>query len=752
MVGAAFVSKDGSKPVTALAPRARAILDGLFADFRAQLEVLLPRITEATELALTEPMPSGRPEDETTRLASLQSLTTGSVLFTRRMLDHLHTAFQSPIAQPTRASEPVQDTMPLTLSLVDDDADDDNGVLMLENTAGRLGSRNSLALQLLGQRFGVLARAPAFEPENLPLGPQVLCQGLSHSIDELDLPHAARLQLFRQFEKALVDAYPALLDACNAYLVRAGILPFLNFVPVRATPRGLDSPAAETAEARGGTPGLSPEAQAGARMRALQRAPIDASFSTLQALLQRRRAVLAKLRPSPQASAERDKSRTTLPHDEVLDALKRLRANNTRAESVQEYRQILLAQARQQHGRGVALPEPDEDSFDLLALFLAQIQRGLRRSSPGHSLMERLFLPMALSALRDPTFFTDTNHPARELLDAVSLSGARWLAEDDLDPQWLGLLQRAVTAVQRDGDGSADVFAEANRTLQSGMQTLIRKAEMAERRQVEAARGRERLAIARMCAGEAVEHLLAGRSLPPYHDTFIQHAWVDVLSLAHLRGGDASEAWQSLMDATRHIINAGLEAAAGPLPAASLERITEALEQVGYHVDDATAIVQALDGHHPDPALAARRERLLDKLGARARLGEDALSAPQRERDLQHPEEQAAYEQLRSTNIPAWIEYTGDPEHPLRRRLAWIGEASGQALLVNRRGLRAEEESLISLARKLAAGSAQLLDRDASPARSAWEETLDSLLPLAGDAPQGQGSGSGGSKDPKGGR
>ena len=74
------------------------------------------------------------------------------------------------------------------------------------------------------------------------------------------------------------------------------------------------------------------------------------------------------------------------------------------------------------------------------------------------------------------------------------------------------------------------------------------------------------------------------------------------------------------------------------------------------------------------------------------------------------------------------------------------------ALLVNRRGLRAEEESLISLARKLAAGSAQLLDRDASPARSAWEETLDSLLPLAGDAPQGQGSGSGGSNDPKGGR
>ena len=135
------------------------------------------------------------------------------------------------------------------------------------------------------------------------------------------------------------------------------------------------------------------------------------------------------------------------------------------------------------------------------------------------------------------------------------------------------------------------------------------------------------------------------------------------------------------------------------------------------------------------------RERLREKLSERARLGEGAMAAGEDARALKHPEEQQAYEQLRSASLPAWIEYSHDPEHPLRRRLAWIGETSGQALLVNRRGLRAGEETLVELARKLAAGDAQLLDADASPATSAWEATLDSLMPLASDKDRKDGDG-----------
>src|SRR5690606_23565743 len=115
-------------------------------------------------------------------------------------------------------------------------------------------------------------------------------------------------------------------------------------------------------------------------------------------------------------------------------------------------------------------------------LFTAQLQRDLRKSSPGEALVERLRLPLAQLALRDHRFFTDAAHPARQILNAVSVAGATWLAEDDMDSQWLGLLQRAVSSIQQDSDGAFDTFVEANQTLQSGLQALARKAEMTERR------------------------------------------------------------------------------------------------------------------------------------------------------------------------------------------------------------------------------------------------------------------------------
>ena len=723
---------------TPLARRAREVLDRLHAEVRSWLEFRLPRILDATELALTKLTTTGQPDLEAARLASLRNLGNGSAAFLQRFLTCMENEFRSPQASNSDERD-AQEFAALSLSLKIDDSTAAIEEETLAGTTSRLGSRNSLALQLLGQRFGVLCRAPAFEAEHLPMGPDALCRCLVEATQPLALPHAARLQLFQQFNKTLVDTYSTLLDACNNYLVHAGILPFLSFVPVRRPP-GVSAASWETDDEDVVTP-LAPfpapapdqgiAAETASRVRSAQRAPIDASFATLQSLLQRRRAVLAKLRPGAQAAAEREKNLTPLAHDDVVDALKRLRASHTRAENVQEYRQILLAQARQQHGRGVALSETDEDSFDLLALFLAQLKKGLRRTSPGNALMDKLFLPMVLSAVRDPGFFTDGKHPARELLDAVSLSGARWLAEDDLDPQWLGLLQRAVTSVQNDRDGSPESITESNRTLQSGLQTLLRKAEMAERRQVEAARGRERLAIARMCAGDAIAALLDDRILPQFHDVFIHHAWADVLSLAYLRGGDESDGWRELMASTHDIIETGLANRANALPGAVLVKIASALEQVGYHSDDAAAITRVLNAETLVGGTDPERTQLLEKLGSRTRLGEDALSRNEEAQDLQHPAVQQAYEQLRNVEMPAWIEFTSDPEQPLRRRLAWIGEASGQALLVNRRGMRAEEATLVGLARKLAAGDAQLLEGDASPAKSAWELTLETLEPLA---------------------
>ncbi|MCR6495395.1 DUF1631 domain-containing protein [Thermomonas sp. S9] len=684
------------------------------------------------------------PALEIARLAAIRSLGRGGHAFTTRFMAQVEASLAT--LQAARAAHADADAAPVTeLKLLEDDELSDETTL--QNIASRMEARNSLALQLLGHRLGVLAASPALEGEALPLGPYALCNALADAADGLELSRYARLQLFQQFERAMAEFYPPLLEAANARLAQDGILPFLSFIPVRVRPgsavptalredkdanaapatgqrvgRGApghdaDSPAAGTPGA--GMPGMGAgTAFAGGRTGR----PTNPAFNALQGLLHRRRLLLAKLRPG----GVDERVRETLRADEVLGALQRMRSTATKAESLADYRQILLAQARQLHGHGVALSDIDNDSFDLLALYLTQLQRELRRHSPGEALVERLRLPLAQLALRDQRFFTDPAHPARQLLNAVSLAGARWLAEDDLDSQWLGLLQRAVAAVQQDSEGALDTFIEANRTLQSGLQAQARKAEMTERRQVEAARGREKLALARQRANEEVQRLLHGRSLPRFQAILIEQAWIDVVALTHLRSGEASEDWRDVLATSARIIDLATGEAAATGDDALAAQIRGALEQVGYHAEDATTIAHQLGHGGAQEGDLASRTELLVQLRARARLGEgnDVVLEPPAPLA---PAELAARDRLRTLQTPAWVELLDASDFPLRRRLAWASTQTSQALLVNRRGQRASGEDLDVLARMLAAGNLRLLDGDPSPAEMAWDATLASL-------------------------
>lgn len=708
--------------------RTRQALEHLLAVARPMLEQQIPYILQEAELALARTPSGSDPKLEEARMSSMRSLGGGIQIFLRSFFAHVEASLAS-LQAARRRHDAADDAPVLTLTLLDEDIVSDD--LVLENMGNRVESRNSLGLQLLGQRFGVLAGAPALDGMTLPLGPHALCNALADAADAMKLSRYARMQLFQQFEKSLMEHYPALLDALNARLVEDGILPYLSFVPMRV--RGpaphVDAHDAPPPPAAGFTAPAVPLQPAHAPPPATP--AVDAGFAALQALLQQRRTLLEKLRPGNRE----ERSLETLGREEVLEVLQRLRASTGtgKSDTLADFRQILLAQARQAHGHGVALSSPDSDSFDLLTLFMTQLQRDMRRSSPGEALLERLRLPLAQMSLRDPSFFTEDDHPARQLLDAISMAGASWLADDDMDAQWLGLLQRAASAVQQDTSGSPETFAEANQTLQSGLQALDRKAEMAERRQVEAARGRERLELARRHASAEIARLVEDRHLPRFHALLMEQTWVDVLSLAHLRNGADSDAWRQLLDVTARIIDAGANTVPQPMEPDCLEQIRTALGQVGYHAEDAATIAAQLANEPGSADELASRTEILVQLRARARLGEENATA---DNNLppRSPEEQAAYLRLRNLRVPTWIELDEGQEQPQRRRLAWVSANTDQALLVNRRGLRAGNDDLDTLARKLAAGKLRLLEEHPAPATAAWNATVNNLQRIAGSA------------------
>lgn len=624
------------------------------------------------------------------------------------------------------------------LSLVEESEMDEEAAM--RDIAVRQESRASLTLHLLGQRFGVMAGAPAFDVERIPLGPRSLCRIMRQASQCLQLSLESRLLLYRLFDRRVMSAYPQLLEMLNVAVAADGILPSLTFVPIRVRPTAVGAAEAAAGAAanksrrrRGGPESSQPTHTAWLGQADAETPPAgaddSAAFDLLQQLLSGRRELIGKLRPD-RGRADRQQLETA----DVVSALGSMRpaASAGTVRNLLDIKQALLAQMRQQRGHATSLSLQDSDTFELLDMLYKQIEREVRSDAPAAPLLRKLQLPLLRVALQDRGFFVRAQHPARQLLNVVAESGARWLDDDDVDPQLLEPLQQAVEQVVQNYDGDSAVFDASNRDLQTQLQFLARKAEMAERRHVEAARGKEKLEIAKRHAAETIASLVGDQRLPKFVRALLNQAWADVLTLTLLRQGQESSEWRQQLEYTRRVV-----ACCGPgsTPDPQLaEHVEAALAQVGYHVEEAAAIARRLTSAvEDDEDDAASRTELTMRLKARVRLGEDA-EGRRKELPPRTPEEQAHYDQLRVMPYGTWIEFvTNQQGDVVRRRLSWYSPVTDNALFVNQRGQRVGEQSLDSVGRMLARGQARIVVADrARLIDRAWQATLNALRSFAG--------------------
>ena len=695
-----------------------------------------------------------------------------------------------------------------TLTLVEDAVMDQE--IVLREVARRHEQRGNAQILMLGQRFGVLARAPAYDADTLPLGPHRLCQVLKEAATCLQLSLDAQLVLYRTFDHKVMQNYSEWAGTVNQFLSREGILPGLVYMPRRVrvqeairhprdaadgtarpltgwqgaashwatlTPEQLNAVAGALtgSSTASGAGAAAPPAPAGAALGTSAdkaETPGDAagSFEVLQKLLAIRRGGLqadaqaladAAVQPGghgtlaqgagghpagptgpggrggpgtpsgPGAGAPR-----LLPTPDVLDTLRAMQAAPLPARTpeqprrtVQDLQQAMLAAARAQHGPDATLASADSDTFELLDLLYNEIEREVQHDAPAADMLVRLQVPVVQAALRDRNFFLRAQHPARDLLNTVAESGATWLGEEDVDPQLLQKLHHAVETVVETYEGDETVFEDASREVQQHLQAAARKAELAERRQVEAARGKDRLEIAKQRAAETIESAMAEAKPQKFVQALLSQAWADVLTLAQLRNGETSGEWADALQTTLEIVAATTTAQGANAELAG--KVEKSLVQVGYHEDEAAAIARRLSSAEEDETTS--RTELTARLKARARLGgqSEVKKKPAQPRT---PEEQECYDYLRTLPFGTWFEFTRNQQGDVQRqRLSWFSPVTGNALFVNQRGQRVGEHSLDTLAHLMAKGQAQVVTEDRGRLIDrAWNATLNALRSLTG--------------------
>ena len=730
-------------PVTGIAQRsdlplrARSLLAGLLAQCSHQLIRPLGAVFDEFEHSLVNRATGERDSEKSQRLyESLRQVQRTRIDAGRKYVAALEIGlarFDRSIARDERreASE---------LTLVE--AKELEEALAIQEIAGRAETRHAAALHDLGHRFGLLAAAPAFDPDRIPVGPAALLAALRETAQQLNVPTDHRLLLYPAFDRVVMSTIEPFFASLNAYFAEHRILTHLRVhVPSHKRSKGgADAPAATA------------KTDAPSALSAPARSDADDAqlFTTLRGLL-------SAARPARMAGAA--PAHGYVPSaDDLQSVLGRLQASAATAPGATarrtpgQLKQNLLDHLARiaPAGKTPQLTSEDADTIDLVGMLFERVADAAPASGSTRSMLGQLQVPLMRVALRDKGFFTERKHPARLLLNAIAETGIHWIddAEGEADPVLQKKMHAVIQRLNTEFDGSLSLIERMLGDLTQHMGVLARKAELTEKHLVDASRGREKLAIARRTASAAIEARIAAAKPGRLLRTMLEQAWTDVLALTLLRHGEQDESYRRQLAIADQLIAAGAAGRdAAPVDVTLRRDVEKGLAQVGFHPDEIHAVVGHLlaDGSAPADENPTTQTEVALRLKSKAHLGESApderatTDAGRRPPAEPSAEEARTLEQITALPFGTWFEFAVNQQGDrVRRKLSWYSTVTGRCLFVNPRGARAFERTLPQLARDMVRGQANIAPPDPeSLVDRAWKAIVTSLRQLTargGDA------------------
>ena len=722
-----------------LAPRARHLLAQQLAECGGLLEPLLKNVLDDLEeelIRITQQSSGGQSQHEA--MEALPELKRGRPHFQNRLMGLLEGKFATlGKPQPDAARSNTRQSNG-GLSLVD--PHDFDETMALEDLATRTELHAGNAIYDLCHRYAVLVAAPPLDSETLPPGPTILSSVLGEAAAGLGLQHEHRLLFYRLCDRRLFGASESLYSRLNEHLKVSGILPDLrSYLPRRssatqrqdeALPPEQEEPARTTTAANFSAP-MSPATNF---TPAQGMVSPPSGMSELHTLLDARRHSL-----QPQAAATAQSAQfTSMPElQEALAALQALPSRKVGPHAGENLAKEVVSELQRSAPAGATpqLQPEHRDALDLIGLLYDQLLTETRSEGVAQQLLSSLQVPLLRVALSDSDFFTVRNHPARRLLNLVLETANLWLdrSGDSFDAALNQRLQRSVQRVTTEFQGDIGVIEREADDLDSHLRLLSRRAEIAERRQVEAAQGRDRLRDARTAASAAIGTLVAGQKTTPLVRALLENAWTDALTLTILREGENSEAYRRRLADAGQLLGSPVERDDTKLAA----DLNHGLTQVGLQPTEADQITRyALDMPQRSATQAATpppsQTELLIRLKSRHKPEEDEAASPTETAPPKlslTPSERRAMENLKKLPFGSWLEFTVNQQgQTAARKLAWYAPSSGRCLLVNARGAAAPERTLDQIARMMARGQVRLLPRqDSGMIDRAWSALVAGL-------------------------
>ncbi len=643
-------------------------------------------------------------------------------------------------------------------ALVDKDTHEESVALQNMTSKAQLNYANDI--HALRQRLALLVGGRKLGEEEIPGGPRQLAECYRVATRQLALEPRIKIVVFVLFDKFVMSQLADLYQEYNSRLVVAGLLPHLKYEIRKAPDTGV-GPARRRSGMGGGEPA---DMASAARDADHGRQTVgEETFDAICQLLAGRRQVsghgdagvtgarqetlpkpmlvsaIDQLQQADQASVV---SRSTLDAQLIPD----IQLDTQLIDSIK----LTLVQQREKLFGGVdrrRVASADADVIDLVGMIFEYMLNDEAIPNAVKALLSRLHTPFLKVAILDKQFFTQEDHPVRQLLNDLADAGARYVVESDLKRGIFPYMRASVNRILDEFDDQLAIFAEVLAEFRTRLAQMRHTAEVTEQRSREAASGQEKLQQARQRARELIEAAMEGKALPPAIDQLLRQVWADKLMFILLRDreGEQSPFWGLALRLMADIIDSTVPRADEPSRQELRERLPElqdglreGLERLANFGNDDTAHLFQLvmDGQCAalDPSLAAAPAASTS--GARPSAVMEKQSTEPAETDTTgaaerapSPREETILRQLVEIEFGTWFEFAETDKQPRRRlKLAWYTQKAGHYMFVDNLGVKAAVKTRHELASGMAVGRVRILAQERAPFVDRAMEAVRNLL------------------------
>ena len=643
--------------------------------------------------------------------------------------------------QAEQAGNPGNDSLTLV------SRDDTDIQVAIQNMVASASTGSIHELIALRQRLAVLNHGQQLEEKDIPGGPTCLANAFHQAASGLLLEHQTRLIVYMLFNKFVLSKTTTLYDEYNKHLLKAGLLPNLKY-QVRIDPA--------RAQAKAQTGATSePTTQTDHRDDSNSNQSLgDELFGNIMQLLSHR----GSHDQTTAAGHRQPVISNPIPQTELVSALQQLQqsectenpiisGNTGTVNGIEENNQLVanlvanLSADRDRLFAGIdrrRLPAADTQVIDLVGMMFEYMLNDDEIPSIAKAELSRLHTPYLKVAIIDKGVFTDTRHPAHELLNELASAAARWVVESNLERGIFPSIHNVVERITADFESNIDLFGNLLELFRANVRDLENKSSAIEKRTRQAAEGKEKLGLAREHAAATIGKCMDGHNVPAPVKRLLHDVWQEKLIFIYLREPEAgeSDSWKLAVQTIKAIIWSVEPRTSFAAQTELRNRLPEVQKQIeltfetldAYGSNDSESQLALIrdvqkailrepvtEPRTPEQASQPAPEDMRPAEADHEAAIDNGISAEPAEEPLTH-EVEAALSKLSKIAFGTWFSIQENEDVlPERVKLSWYSHMSGNYMFVDSMGMKAKIRKHAELATLMATGKARIIQTEQRP-------------------------------------